>query len=119
MIVEYLPNSVLPILFPILIPKEIEISENTPIEMEVKKGENPVMPAPKPIAKQFKASKKPKKEDSFNVIICSFSTLRIAGRPSSFCIDLFLTHTGDGIINHMPRAVIRKPPVKLAMDCEK
>ena len=75
MFVEYLPNNVLPILLPILIPKEIEISENTPIEMDVKKGENPVMPAPKPIVKQFKASKNPKKEDSLNVIFCAFSTL--------------------------------------------
>ena len=61
MLVEYLPNSVLPILLPTLLPREIEISENTPIEMEVKKGENPVIPAPKPIVKQFKASRNPKK----------------------------------------------------------
>lgn len=68
MLVEYLPNSVLPILLPTLLPREIEINENTPIEMEVKKGENPVMPAPKPIVKQFKASRNPKKLDSFKVI---------------------------------------------------
>lgn len=80
---EYLPNSVLPIVLPILIPREIEISENSPIEIEVKSGEKPVIPAPKPIVKQFKESRNPKKVDSFKVIFIGCSKPRNTGLLSS------------------------------------
>ena len=68
MIVEYRPSSVLPILLPSSTPKKMKIIEKAPIEIEVKSGETPVKPAPKPIAKQLMPSMNPKKTVSVQVI---------------------------------------------------
>ena len=68
MIVEYRPNTVLPIFLPSITPKEMEIIEKIPIEIETEKGGTPVNPAPKPIVKQLTPSTNPKKTVSFQVI---------------------------------------------------
>ena len=74
---EYLPKKVFPILFPTITPIEIEMIEKTPIEIDVKTGETPVIPAPKPIVKQFIASTNPNKIDSFQVIAFASSNFGV------------------------------------------
>ena len=111
MLLEYCPNSVLPILLPSITPSAIEITENIPIEMEVKSGETPVIPAPKPIVKQFSASTNPKKIDSLKVIFFALFKLTNTERVSVIRFDLFLSNKGEVMINQTPRPIIREPPI--------
>ena len=67
------------ILLPSFNPHQMEITENNPIENVVKAGETPVIPAPKPIGKQFIANANPKKIDSFNEITLSSFTSAKSG----------------------------------------
>ena len=116
MLFEYLPSNVLPILFPIETPIEIEIMENIPIDNDAYSGETPVIPAPKPMVKQLMPSTIPRKIDSFHPIF--FSTTSFGKKLDLGA--LFLEKSVEEVmIIHRPRKTIKNPPMKFAVECEK
>lgn len=112
--------SVFPILLPSSTPKDMEMIEKAPIEIEANSGETPVKPAPKPIAKQLIPSTNPKKTVSFQVVFFVLSNLgnRVSQAVFWKCA-LFLINGNEEKIIHKPRARISEPPAILAMACEK
>lgn len=95
---------------------EMDKREKKPMEMDEKSGEIPVIPALKPIVKQFSAKINPKKKDSFTpmdfISVAVFKgEFRFFSSFSASCVK------GDDVaIHHKPRPMIKIPPTKLAID---
>lgn len=69
---EFRPNHVSPILCPSCTPTIIDRTEKIPTDSDAGKGETPVIPAPNPMDKQFRASMNPRIIASFQSIATKF-----------------------------------------------
>ena len=98
--------------------------ENNPIEMVVKTGETPVIPAPNPIAKQLIAKANPKKIDSLIEITLSWLTSAKSEKEitDSFQATLIVFEVNfivkESSMHFIPMQMMIKPPTKLAMSIE-
>ena len=98
--------------------------ENKPIEIVVKTGETPVIPAPNPIAKQLIAKANPKKMDSLIEITLSLFTSAKSEREITESFEATLIYfvknfiEKESSIHFIPMQMMIKPPTKLAMPIE-